>query len=222
MNAPRSMLVILIVAFLALIVFALKAGGWLVRNDELRPSDLIVIMMGPVPDRALQAAELYQKGFAKHIVFTNEFQPGADQLEPLGIKLETTADVFRKALVKLGVPDSAIILLPYVSSSTQDEALWIAKFLADNPQYQSLILVTSSYHSRRAGAIFRQVLRHLPDRLQMTVSPNPYTSFRVEDWWKDRMSAKLLILEYIKWTHFQLSERWRIKKELRQRLANAS
>lgn len=190
-------------------------AGWLVVSDALLPADAIVIMMGPVPDRALQAKSLYEQGLSRKIIFTNEFQPGADQLKDFDIQLETTADVFRKALLKLGVPDSAIMMLPDVSSSTQEEALFICRHAQKHPDLGSLIVVTSSYHSRRTRSIYHAINQAMPKKLHIAISPNQHTLYKVPDWWNDRTTAKLMILEYIKLTHFQLIERWKLGAQIK-------
>lgn len=197
-----------------LLVLLRQAGNWLIDTDQPAPADLMVVMMGPVPDRALQAVDLFKSGVAHAIVFTDEYQPGAEQLKPFGIELETTAQVFRKALVKLGVPDTAIQILPYISSSTVDEAINLGKFLQDNPKSGRVIVVSSSYHTRRTKMIFKKLTKLLDHQTTFIISPNPYTEFNSRQWWTDRMSTKLLVLEYIKMMNFVLNEQFQMRKQL--------
>ncbi len=42
-------------------------GQWLVVQDSLVHADVIVILSGSLPERALEAAKLYQEGYADQI-----------------------------------------------------------------------------------------------------------------------------------------------------------
>lgn len=86
----------IILTFLAVAIHIFNnLGYWLIKSDQTKKADLIFILLGPVPDRALQAYDLYKAGFAEKIVFANEFQFGSEQLKPYGITLENTASVFK-------------------------------------------------------------------------------------------------------------------------------
>ncbi len=216
MSREKMFFLFLIIAIVvAALVFVRSAGQWLVTPDQIAQADLLVVMMGPVPDRALQAKTLYEQGLAHQIVFTNEYQPGAEQLKTLGIELQTTAEVFRSALLKLGIPDSSITILPVYSTSTSDEAVNIGRYLTEHPQYKKVIVVTSSYHTKRTGLIFNKLKKILPNAVSFTISPNPFTDYNGKKWWSDRISFKLTILEYIKLINYFLSEQFQMAKQMK-------
>lgn len=85
--------------------------------------------------------------------------------------------------------------------STEDES----KILFDCVQahgWHSIAVVTSDYHSRRAGIIWRQMLREKHSSLQLWVHGVPDPEFRASEWWRDRRSTKYWFLECTKllWT----------------------
>lgn len=201
----------IILAFLAAAIFIFKnLGNWLVKSDETQKADLIFILLGPVPDRALQAYDLYKAGFAGKIVFANEFQYGSEQLKPFGITLENTSSVFKRTLIQLGVKPEDVEILPQVTSSTQEEAKALREFLKNNPEKKKVLLVTSSYHSRRTTMIFKKALKKPNPGVEIISIPSSYTIFDAKQWWKQRDSAKMVVLEYVKLLNFMLIERFRL------------
>lgn len=209
----RILFVVLFIVFIVCaFVFASRAGSRLVMAHDTESADLIMVLMGPVPDRALQTADLYHRGVSSSIVFCNDFQPGARQLLEHNIILDNIADIARNTLIKLGVLPEDIIVLDHFTASTQDEALRLRDYLLENTDIRSVILVTSSYHSRRTYKIFNKVLNRSGLDIQLSVSENPYTDFNGEKWWRDRSSATMVVFEYLKLANFYLIEQHRIKR----------
>jgi len=70
-------------------VALLGAGRVLVVADPLPPrADAIVILAGSVPDRTLEAADLYRAGLAPRVVVTRERLPrGQAALRARGVRL---------------------------------------------------------------------------------------------------------------------------------------
>jgi uncharacterized SAM-binding protein YcdF (DUF218 family) len=85
--------------------------------------------------------------------------------------------------------------------STEEES----KVLFDCIQAQgwhSIAVVTSDYHSRRAGIIWRRLLRQKHSPMQLSVHGVSDPEFHASGWWRDRRSAKNWLLECAKllWT----------------------
>ncbi|MBU4350680.1 YdcF family protein, partial [bacterium] len=73
------LLVILLAFFIFLSIFIVpNLGQWLVVMDELQESDMIVVLMGSVYDRILEAADLYDEGYSDRIVLINSFITAKD------------------------------------------------------------------------------------------------------------------------------------------------
>jgi len=64
--------------------------------------------------------------------------------------------------------------------------------------WDSFVLVTSEYHTRRAGIIWRRVLvaEHLPVKLSVYGVTDP--EYQASGWWKSRRSAKTWFMEFLK------------------------
>jgi uncharacterized SAM-binding protein YcdF (DUF218 family) len=184
------------------------AGRLLVATDPLPPTaDAIVLLAGSIPDRTLEAVDLYRAGVAPRVVVTRERLPrGESRLRARGVRLPETGELTVGALRRLGVPPSAIVVLRRRTRSTESEAATIARWACARHQ-NSLVVVTSRYHSRRARLILRRALG--PD-VRLTMRPSRYDGFSARGWWQDRRDAKAVLSEYEKLANYWLRERWSI------------
>jgi len=66
---------ILIVLAGAGFAMLLTIGRWLVVQDPLAHADVIVILSGQMPERALEAVRLYQAGYADQIWISAPISP---------------------------------------------------------------------------------------------------------------------------------------------------
>ena len=84
----RRRIALFIVAALLLVVALVlsQLGTWLVVSDALEKADVIVVLSGPVPFRAIEGARLYTEGWAPEVWLTREAQPVRDRtMAELGI-----------------------------------------------------------------------------------------------------------------------------------------
>ncbi len=186
-------------AFLARSSLLGLAGDLCVRDDAPAPgADLIVLLMGELETRPLEAARLYAAGIAPRILLARtEGRPKAlEKLMPneaaLAVGLLTTA----------GVPASAIeiVEVPYGARSTLDEAdAMTAIFAGMTPPPARIVLVTSWYHTARSGRAFEAVAkkRSLRARVEVVPSYTPGTA-RHFAWWRDEAAAVSVFSEYVK------------------------
>jgi uncharacterized SAM-binding protein YcdF (DUF218 family) len=184
------------------------AGSWLVRKDELSHTDAILILMGSIPDRILEAKDVYQANPVKKILIVNNIQTGSEALKPYGIHIPNSSDIVKQALVQLGIPDSTILILPGRAKSTRNEADTIAIYLRQNPSIRSLTLVSSSAHTRRAIMIFEDSFQDHGIEVGLISAPSKYSEFNAKQWWMDRQSAKQVVEEYVKMMSFLLVEQF--------------
>src|SRR5258707_3847488 len=61
----------------------LRIGNWLVREDPLRPSTAIVVLSGAMPERALEATEIYHAGLAPEVSITHPSEPKQTMRTPV-------------------------------------------------------------------------------------------------------------------------------------------
>ncbi|TJX13972.1 YdcF family protein [Tissierella creatinini] len=204
----------IIIAFIVLvIILALsfpRLGQWLVAEDDIVKSDIIVVLMGSVPDRILQAVDLYQEGEADKIVVVNSHRVAYDELLGRDVEIPGDAQLSKTAANSLGIPNEDIIILEGDAKSTQDEALAVREFLRSNDEIDSMILVTSKYHSARAKKIFTRALDSLNRDIGILSSPTKYDSFNAKYWWRNREDAKRVITEYMKLVNFYVREQFEL------------
>ncbi len=163
-------------------------GYWLVVNEEPAKADAIVVLGGNF-SRPLHAADLYDKGYAR-VIYVGRPKPHEQtaNLEKLGVHLVRHEERYKEILLKKRVPEKAISFFGNGHISTVEEAESLKKVLGDRPV--RLLLVTSPYHTRRAKAIFGDVLPNAEIRMVAT----PYESF-TQRWWTERDSAISVVLE---------------------------
>jgi uncharacterized SAM-binding protein YcdF (DUF218 family) len=187
------------------------AGAFLVVDEPPRRADAIVVLSGSVPDRILEAVDLYQGGYAPLIVLCREPEnAGFRELRARGAELPRIYELNLSVARQLGVPESAITVLERDAGSTYSEARVVLQYLAENGA-RSMLLVTSKYHTRRAGAIYR----HLAGgAIEVVTRPARSGGFDADSWWQDRMSIRRLLIEYQKLLLFQVWDRWKIAPQL--------
>jgi uncharacterized SAM-binding protein YcdF (DUF218 family) len=204
----RAVVALVVVLGVIALAGARFAGSVLVVSDPLPPrADAIVILAGSVPDRVLEAADLYRAGLAPRVVVTRErVRRGDLALRNRGIRFPETDELTIDALHRLGVPDRAVLRLRRRATSTESEVRTIARW-ACSRHVRSLIVVTSRAHTRRARLILRQ---SLGPRIALTIRPSRYDRFSGRRWWHVRRDQKLVLTEWQKLVNYWLNEHWTI------------
>ncbi len=202
-------LVILLAFFIFLSIFIVpNLGQWLVVTDELQESDMIVVLMGSVYDRILEAADLYDERYSDRIVLINSYITAKDIMINRGIKVYGNTLTSKMAVIDLGIPEEDVLILEGNSRSTQDEALTIREYIRNNREIESIILVTSKFHSRRAKQIFKKALSVLDREMDVYSSPSKYDSSNSNQWWRNREDFQWVIFEYLKLANFYFWEQF--------------
>jgi uncharacterized SAM-binding protein YcdF (DUF218 family) len=208
-----TILVILFAFFIFVSVFLMpNLGQWLVAEDDLQASDMIVVLMGSLPDRILrilQAVDIYNERYSDKLVLVNSYRVGYDIFVERGVEIPPgNAQLSKMAAIDLGVQEENILILEGNAKSTQDEALIIREYIRNNRAIESIILVTSKYHSGRSKKIFRKVLSSLDREINIYSSPSKYDPFNVNQWWKGKEDIKWVVLEYLKLANFYFREQF--------------
>ena len=198
-----------IVLVMGVVFMVLRFGGeWLVEEDNIDEIDqaVIVLLMGSVGDRALGAVDLYDQGKAKSIVMVRSHLSGYEKLQERGITIAGDADNSQIVLVGSGIPQEDITIIPGNAQSTQDEAVAIKQYLNNKPDVDTILLVTSKFHSHRSELIFKKALADLD--VEIYSAPTPYDPFQARGWYKDREAIQRVITEYIKLANYFVFEQW--------------
>jgi uncharacterized SAM-binding protein YcdF (DUF218 family) len=189
-----------------------KAGSWLVKNDKPFHADVMVILMGSIPDRVLQAADLYHKGLTEKIIMVEENMDGFDALEKRGVHILSETEKAFNALVTLGIPADSIIILPGAAKSTLNEAMIIRDYIYSKSGIDTLILVSSAAHTRRASMIFKSAFNKAVKNITVICSPSAYSTFNYKRWWRNKNAIQTVMLEYLKMADFIMFDNFRLTK----------
>ena len=193
--------------FAVIIIFIYQnAGNWLVRNDRPVHADNVVILMGSLHDRVIQAADLYHGHKVNRLVMC-QVQMGKDKILDCNGHVINTSIQVRDSLVKLGIPMDSITILQGNANSTFDEAIMLKEYLRLNSKIDTVILVTSSSHYRRASIVLKSIFNISDINVEVFCNTSIYPDFNKEKWWKDEQSQKIVLLEYMKMVNFFLFER---------------
>lgn len=187
------------------------AGQWLVKEDVPKHADALVILMGNFPERVLEAADVYSRSLANRMIIVYESMGPYRELESRGASIVRTTEQARDASVALGVPADSIIMLPGDARSTLDEAIAVRDYLKLNPSLDTLILVSSPAHMRRAYMISRAALRNSPQKIFVGCSPSRYSDFNPGKWWRRKEDVQSVLSEYVKIISFVLFEHRQLK-----------
>ena len=161
----------------------------LVHEDPLVKVDAIVVLAGGNGNRIEAAARLYRDGFGKRIYFSGF------KLYP-GINTSTRMESYA---IELGVPkDKIVISTPDVEVSTRGESFANLELLNKN-HVKNFILVTSSYHTRRAKLIYENTISLLEYDIKFLVYPAQDPFVPIQGWWRVRTAQKGVLFEYLKW-----------------------
>lgn len=208
-NVAKTTLILVVFLFIALLFLMLSnAGNFLVKKDKPQKSDATLILMGSIADRVLQASVIYNQNLTKEILIVNNIHDGSEYLAQYNVYIPNGAQLSRRALTQFNIPDSLITILPGQASSTRAEAEITANWLKQNPQIDTLIIVSSAAHMRRAIMIFEDIFRDYGINATILSAPSKYSGFNAEKWWTDRESAKQVFMEYTKIASFLLVEQW--------------
>lgn len=157
--------------------------------NELPHADAVVVLTGG-NGRIEEGLRLFKEGKGMYLIISGvEGRSDLNRIFP-GRDLKSTVDTAR-------------IILDIESRSTADNAVNV-KRIVEEKGLNSLILVTSNYHMKRAFTIFRKAMK---SEVEIYRHPVKGPNFK-DDWWNDINSFKLVLNEFIKACWFQVWQRW--------------
>ena len=179
-------------------------GSWLVVNLPLAKADAIVVLAGGADyrERTVEAARLYRKGVSRRIVLTNDGVKGSwsNELKRNPYFVERA----KWSLIENGVPETEIEIMPGVVESgfltgTEIEAQMVVEYCIE-AKLDSILLVTSSYHTRRALAIYEDLISTDDRFVALGISYSEQAGFALPNffWWLSPYSWRNVASEYSK------------------------
>jgi uncharacterized SAM-binding protein YcdF (DUF218 family) len=185
-----------VIAALAVTAALAFVGGflWFVRTvptQEVvlqRDADGIVVLTGGA-SRIVDAVELLAAGHGKRLLIT-------------GVHRATSSDEIARVMPRHERLLKCCVDLDHSAVNTVGNAAGTRRWARDL-RFESLIVVTSSYHMPRTMV---ELGRQLPD---VALIPFPVVSdkLRAEPWWDSLPTAKLLFSEYLKYMLAQVRVR---------------
>ena len=157
----------------------LTVGNWLVVEDPLVHADVIVVLSGRLPERAVEAARVFQAGYADQVWISPPTSP-ADDLKAMKIAYLGEDFYNEKVLIAKGVPPDSIRILERADANTEEEVRQIAEEL-HNMDLHSAIIVTSKPHTRRVRTIWRKLVGSEPRMIVRYPNDDLYDG---SHWWR--------------------------------------
>jgi len=183
-----------IVLFLLAITAFLHAGTWLVREDPAQKAQIVVVLSGGLPERALAAADEFKASGAKEVWLTRPLEPGA-AMQQLHLPYAGEEQYSRMVLIDRGVPPTAIRLLDPHINNTADEIQAVFAELQKQPQAVA-VAVTAKAHTRRVRTLWNVIAKGT-NRGKLLVRAAPQDPFDSEHWWRSSNDALSVVREYL-------------------------
>lgn len=175
-------LVVIVAIFHSQILAAL--GGYLVHEDPPQKADAALVLAGDGwGDRILTAAQLVRDGYTPKVLVSG----------PDGVYGLRESDLAIPFAVKHGYPESYFVPINHSGRSTRAEAVALMPEIR-RQGIRRLVVVTSNFHTRRAGRIFRGLA---PD-LTILVVGAPDRNYTPGGWWHNREGQKIFVTEWEK------------------------
>ncbi|MEJ7699152.1 MAG: YdcF family protein [Pyrinomonadaceae bacterium] len=174
-------------------------ANYLIVEKPLSKADAILILGGSATyvERSQEAAEIFKKRIAPKIFLSNDgLQGGWNQKEQ---RNPYFAERARWELIRQGVPEEAIEILPTVVGGTNDEANLFVKVSTER-KLKSLLLVTSAYHTRRALRTFERKFAKETLRVEIGIESAPpgIQTPKPSSWWLSSIGWNTVAGEYVK------------------------
>lgn len=179
-------------------------GAWigaraLIVSEPLERADAIVVLSGSstLRERTQHAAQLYSQQHSQKILLTTDNQQGGwSRLDQRNLYFH---EIAMRALIRWGVPAQNIEVVGTPVTSTWDEAVVIREY-AKAHNLRSILIVTSSYHSRRALWTFRTQLQDT--QIGIDPAPTGIQTPRPATWWLLPRGWELVFVEYLKLIYY--------------------
>ena len=198
-NRRRVFVAFLLLAGLWLVSWL--GARWLIVRAPLERADAIVVLSGSATlrERVEHAARLYdEKRAPKILLTTDNRQGGWSRSEQRNLYFH---EIAIRQLSRLGVPTESVEVVTPPVDSTWDEATVLRDY-AKAHNLRSILIVTSSYHSRRALFTFRNFFADTGTQVGIDPVETGIQTPRPATWWLHQRGWELVLVEYLKLIYY--------------------
>jgi uncharacterized SAM-binding protein YcdF (DUF218 family) len=161
-------------------------------------AEYVMLLNGGENERPFAAVAVLKAGVARQLLVT-EVAPSPTVDDRL---LPPSHEINRQVLLKRGIPDSDITVLPAAAATTNDEAQALAAFLCSRPSAR-VVVVTNDYHVPRSRWVFARVLGERAGHVSFVSAPSD--QFPVDYWWQDEAAFLAIATEPFKFAFYVAS-----------------
>jgi uncharacterized SAM-binding protein YcdF (DUF218 family) len=198
------------------VILAISACVWvfiawilaegLIVEKPIEKADAILILAGSSTfrERTETGAMLFRLGIARQILLTDDGErAGWSQTEQ---RNPPFVELAKRNLVEQGVPESDVEILGGIVDGTNSEAEMLAG-IAENRKLNSVALVTSAYHTRRALATFENTFAEKKLSVQFGIfhAPVGIQTPDAKTWWLYADGWRFVVGEYAKILYHSIS-----------------
>lgn len=163
-------------------------GGLLIVADPLEKASAVAILSGNDKDRMKEALRILRDGYSPLVILTETGEmPGGGSSMSTVDKVITAREV--------GISSEAILVTRQTATSTRDEAVAILE-VAQQRQFNSIIVVTDPYHCFRTRLLFRGIFAG--SGIDVIVRPVRDHWYRSYNWWLTSSGRKVTLSEFVK------------------------
>ena len=198
---PRRVLWWGLLALIGWFPLSWLAAHLLIVKSDLTRADAIVVMSGSSTyvERADRAAQLYREGRAPLILLTNDHLiSGWDKVQE---RNPFFYELAARELQKRGVPPEKIQIINDSGYGTYEESLGVREYATEH-KIKSLLVVTSSYHTRRAFWSMRLACEGSGIELCVDSPPPGWQTPTEWSWWRHRWGWRVVAGEYGKMLYY--------------------
>ena len=172
-------------------------------GDSLLPVDAIVCLAGG-RGRILAAGELWYRYLDRVLEATADSQTPIPILYFSGLGHQANWSLLTRQLSRrvLQVVQPEDVVIENESANTGENAKWLLK-IAQERHWKRIILLTSSYHMKRANYVFAQVLKAGGVSLQMDTISVTQEPFNSRQWRSGLWGIRVTLQEYVKWVYYK-------------------
>ncbi len=173
-------------------------------NRELLPEVDAIVCLGGGRGRISAAGDLWRRYWEQ----SHPLQDGQSVKVPVlyfsGMGPQANWNLLAKQIrreisQKIRVED---VVIEKESSNTDTNARWLVRYAREH-HWKKILLMTSSYHMKRARFIFDHVLNTQKSDLQIETISVYQDPFAAKEWRNDPNGVRVTLIEYLKWVYYR-------------------